>query len=228
MENKLIEATGLRKVYKLPGESIEALKGISFSVNQGEFVTIMGPSGAGKTTLLNLVGCLDGLTDGSLKVLGKDLYRLKEKDLYHIRRKNIGFVFQEFFLIPSLTSLENVEMAMYFTRTNHNKEKAGDILNKVGLGHRLSHLPNELSGGEMQRVAIARALAISPKLLLADEPTGNLDSKNAQNIFNLLRQINTDEKVMVLVATHNVKLGNQADRVIRMLNGNIESDETIN
>lgn len=228
MENNMIQATKLRKIYKLPGENIEALKGISFNVEPGEFVTIMGPSGAGKTTLLNLVGCLDSLTDGNLEVMGNNLSKLKEKDLYRIRRKGIGFIFQEFFLIPSITALENVEMAMYFTRTNHNKGKAVDILNKVGLGHRLNHLPNELSGGEMQRVAIARALAVSPKILLADEPTGNLDTKNAQNIFNLLRQISTDEKVTVLVATHNVKLGNQADRVIHLLNGNIEKDEMIN
>ena len=185
----------------------------------------MGPSGAGKTTLLNLIGCLDSLSDGRLTVLGHELAGIKERGLSRIRQKNIGFVFQEFLLLSSLTALENVEMAMYFARTDKNRGKAIKILERVGLGHRLNHLPHELSGGEMQRVAIARALAISPRILLADEPTGNLDTKNAQSIFDLLREINREEEVTVLVATHNVKLGNQADRIIHLLNGNIQEDE---
>jgi ABC-type lipoprotein export system ATPase subunit len=225
MVENVIKAEELKKIYKLPGEDIAAIKGISFNIEQGEFVTLMGPSGAGKTTLLNLIGCLDSLSSGKLIVLGNDLSEVKERDLSRIRRKNIGFVFQEFLLLSSLTALENVEMAMYFTRTDKNREKAIQILERVGLGHRLNHLPHELSGGEMQRVAIARALAISPKILLADEPTGNLDTKNAQSIFDLLRQLNSEARVTVLVATHNVKLGNQANRIIHLLNGNIERDE---
>jgi len=225
MAENVIKADELKKIYQLPGEHISALKGISFNVEQGEFVTIMGPSGAGKTTLLNLIGCLDSLSDGRLTVLGHELAGIKERGLSRIRQKNIGFVFQEFLLLSSLTALENVEMAMYFARTDKNRGKAIKILERVGLGHRLNHLPHELSGGEMQRVAIARALAISPRILLADEPTGNLDTKNAQSIFDLLREINREEEVTVLVATHNVKLGNQADRIIHLLNGNIQEDE---
>jgi putative ABC transport system ATP-binding protein len=227
MEDAIIRADKLKKIYRLPGEDITAIKGISFSVNSGEFVTIMGPSGAGKTTLLNLIGCLDSLSDGGLEVLGNNLSGLREKELSRIRRRNIGFVFQEFFLIPSLTALENLEIATYFTRSNHNRERSVNLLERVGLGHRLHHLPHELSGGEMQRVAIARALAVSPKILLADEPTGNLDTKNAQNIFDLLKQMNTEEDVTVLVATHDIKLGSQANRVIHLLNGNVEKDERV-
>lgn len=221
----IIKANNLIKFYKTPGGEIIALKGISFSVKQGEFVTIMGPSGAGKTTLLNLIGCLDTLSDGFLNVLGNELSRLKENDLATIRRRNIGFIFQDFLLVPSLTALENVEMAMYFAKADNNRDKAVELLKKVGLEHRLNHLPNELSGGEMQRVAIARALSISPKILLADEPTGNLDSKNAQKIFDLLQQLCADNSLTVLMATHNTKLGSQSRRIIHIKNGNIERDE---
>jgi len=224
MEN-IIEVGNLKKTYKLPGEEINALKGISFNVKQGEFVAIMGPSGAGKTTLLNLIGGLDNLSSGELRLLGNELSKLKEKDLSRIRRKSIGFVFQDFLLIPSLTALENVEMAMYLAKMGVNREIATSILKKIGLEHRLRHLPQELSGGEMQRVAIARALAISPKVLLADEPTGNLDTKNSQNIFDLLKQLNEEEGLTVLMATHNTKLGSQTKRVIHLLDGNIEEDQ---
>lgn len=225
MEN-IIEVGNLKKTYKLPGEEINALKGISFNVKQGEFVAIMGPSGAGKTTLLNLIGGLDNLSSGELRILGNELSKLKEKDLSRIRRKSIGFVFQDFLLIPSLTALENVEMAMYLAKMGVNREIAArSILKKIGLEHRLRHLPQELSGGEMQRVAIARALAISPKVLLADEPTGNLDTKNSQNIFDLLKQLNEEEGLTVLMATHNTKLGSQSKRVIHLLDGNIEEDQ---
>lgn len=222
---EIIKSENLTKTYKLPGGDINALKEINFNIRRGEFVVIMGPSGAGKTTLLNLIGCLDNISKGSLKVLGKELSGLKEKNLASIRQKNIGFVFQDFLLIPSLTALENLEMAMYFARTKPDHQKAMNILNRVGLGHRLGHLPNELSGGEMQRVAIARSLAISPDILLADEPTGNLDVKNSQNIFELLQEINEEEGVTVLMATHNAKLGGQSKRVIHLSNGNIQDDE---
>ncbi len=221
----IIKADNLKKSYRTPGNEILALKGISFSVKQGEFVTIMGPSGAGKTTLLNLIGCLDTSSGGFLNVLGNELSSLKESSLSIIRRKNIGFIFQDFLLIPSLTALENVEMAMYLAKVEVNRDKAVELLKKVGLENRLNHLPNELSGGEMQRVAIARALGISPKILLADEPTGNLDSKNSQKIFDLLQQLSADDSLTVLMATHNIQLGRQSKRIIHLRNGNIERDE---
>jgi putative ABC transport system ATP-binding protein len=227
MEERIIDASKLRKVYKLPAEEITALKDINFQIEQGEFVTIMGPSGAGKTTLLNLIGCLDGLSAGKLEVMGHNLSLLKEGSLPKIRRKNIGFVFQEFFLISSLTTMENVELALYFARVPQNQKKVVHLLDKIGLGHRLNHLPHELSGGEMQRAAIARALITSPKILLADEPTGNLDTKNAQSIFDLFRQFNREEGVTTLIATHNIKLGSQADRIIHLVDGKIDKDERV-
>lgn len=226
METYIIETENLTKTYKLPGEEIKALRGINFGIKQGEFVSIMGPSGSGKTTLMNLLGCLDSPTSGELSILGKKVSNLKEKDISDLRRKNIGFIFQNFYLIPSISALENVEMAMYFARKGVNRKYAISILEKVGLGHRLKHLPNKLSGGEMQRVAIARALAISPKILLADEPTGNLDTKNAQDIFNLLKQVN-EEGITILMVTHNVKLGNQCKRAIFMADGNIQEDNNL-
>jgi putative ABC transport system ATP-binding protein len=223
MEENIIQTENLTKIYKLPGEEVRALNGVNFSIKQGDFVSIMGPSGSGKTTLMNMLGCLDSPTSGELTILGHSVSRLKEKDVSDIRRKNIGFVFQDFYLIPSLSTLENVEMAMYFSRKGVDRSQAINILEKVGLSHRLKHLPNKLSGGEMQRIAIARALAISPKILLADEPTGNLDSKNTQNIFGLLKQLN-EEGLTILMVTHNIKLGTQCKRTIYMADGNIEED----
>lgn len=225
MENYLIRADKLKKIYKLPGEEIVALKGINFSIKQGEFVSIVGPSGAGKTTLLNLIGCLDSASSGSLTVLGKELLGLKERNFPVLRRKNIGFVFEEFFLISSLTAFENVELARHFARLSFQSGKTKDFLAKVGLTQRMNHLPRELSGGEMQRVAIARAIATSPKILLADEPTGNLDTKNAQIIFNIFRQLKEKEGITVVIATHNRKLAYQADRSLHLVDGNIVNEE---
>lgn len=228
MEEYIIKAQGLKKIYRLPAEEIIALKEIDFAVKKGEFVTIMGPSGAGKTTLLNLIGCLDVLTLGDLEVLGHNISKIKEKKLTNLRRGNIGFVFQEFFLISSLTALENVELPLYFTKSRNKREKAVKFLKDVGLEHRLNHFPSELSGGEIQRVAIARALVTEPAIVLADEPTGNLDTKNTREIFNLFRQFNQEEKITILVATHNVKLGYKSDRVIQLRDGRIEKDESVN
>jgi len=223
----MVKAEKLTKIYKLPGEDIVALKGIDFEINEGEFVSIMGPSGAGKTTLLNLIGCLDGVTGGKLKLMGHELSSLTEKQLSYLRRGNIGFVFQDFFLISSLTALENVKAALVFARIKDKDERAVQILERLGLGKRLHHYPEELSGGELQRVAIARALVISPKIILADEPTGNLDTKNALLIYEIFQQINREEKITIIAATHNVKLGYLANRVIHLVDGYIEKDERL-
>jgi putative ABC transport system ATP-binding protein len=225
MDEPIIRAENLRKVYALPGEQIAALQGVSVDVYQGDFIAIMGPSGSGKTTLLDILGCLDSLTSGSLTVLGHDLSHSKEKHLPNIRRKNIGFVFQDFFLIPTLTALENVELPLYFAKIPHNRERSVQLLKKVGMEHRINHLPKQMSGGEMQRVAIARALATSPKIVLADEPTGNLDTKKSHEIFSLFRTLNQEEGVTILVVTHDRKLGQQADRVIHLEDGKIVSEE---
>jgi len=224
----VVEAQKLRKVYKNPAEDIIALKDISFEIKKGEFVSILGPSGAGKTTLLNLIGCLDGLSSGKLKVLGHELSSAKEKILPNIRRGNIGFIFQDFLLIPSLTALENVALPAYFARLSQNMGRTEKFLDRVGLAKRINHFPQELSGGERQRVAIARALATSPKIILADEPTGNLDTKNAQSIFDIFKELSREEAVTVVVATHNVKLAYQADKIIHLMDGVVEKEEIAN
>ncbi len=227
MSECIVRGKKLKKIYRLPAEDIVALKGIDFEIQKGEFVAVIGPSGAGKTTLLNLIGCLDGVSSGNLEVLGYDLSKAKEKHLPKIRRKNIGFIFQEFYLIPSLTALENVELSLHFSRLPKENGRATEILKSVGLGKRINHFPRELSGGEMQRVAIARALITSPEILLADEPTGNLDTRNTQGIFSLFRELNQTEGITIVVATHNIKFGYQSDKVIHLVDGNIDREERI-
>jgi ABC-type lipoprotein export system ATPase subunit len=227
MEELVVKASKLKKVYSFEAEAIVALKEIDVRIRRGEFVTIMGPSGAGKTTFLNLVGCLDIPSSGELEVLGFSPAELKETKLSRMRIANIGFVFEEFFLIPSLNVLENVQLPLVFAGNSRNNTRPKQLLERVGLSHRLNHLPKELSGGELQRVAVARALVNSPEILLADEPTGNLDTKNARELFMLFRDLNKKEGVTILVATHNVKLGYQADRVIHLSDGKIEKDESL-
>jgi len=221
----IIKTEKVTKIYKLSAENIYAVNGVDAEVNSGEFIAIMGPSGSGKTTLLDIVGCLDTISGGKLEVFGRDVSRISERKLVNIRRGNIGFIFQEFLLVPSLTALENVELPLLFARRRQEKEKSMRLLEKVGLGHRINHLPKELSGGERQRVAIARALVISPKLLIADEPTGNLDTKSAQEIFDTFKRLNKEEALTIVVATHNQKLGSQANRVIYLQDGKVISKD---
>jgi len=221
MAEYVIRAKGLSKIYKLTAEEIRAVRAIDLDVKQGDFLAIMGPSGSGKTTLLDVMGCLDRISGGKLEVLGKDVSNAKESVLVNMRRKGLGFVFQDFLLIQSLTALENVELPLYFSRIPHERKRSEELLDKVGLGHRMNHLPKELSGGERQRVAIARALVTAPKILLADEPTGNLDTKSAQEIFNLFKNLSEKEGLTIMVATHNPKLGSQANRIIYLQDGKI-------
>ncbi|MDI6808681.1 MAG: ABC transporter ATP-binding protein [Candidatus Eisenbacteria bacterium] len=225
MNETLIRAERITKVYRLPAEEIKAVRDIDLEIRAGEFVAIMGPSGSGKTTLLDILGCLDKISGGKLQVLGKDVSNIPENSLVNVRRRNIGFVFQEFLLIPTLTALENVELPLLFARSPQEREKAKSVLEKVGLGHRINHLPKELSGGERQRVAIARALVTSPKLLLADEPTGNLDTKSGQEIFDIFRDLNQKDGLTIVVTTHNNKLGSQANRIIYLKDGVVVSKE---
>ncbi|HQP09861.1 MAG TPA: ABC transporter ATP-binding protein [Candidatus Omnitrophota bacterium] len=220
MNPTVITARGIKKIYRLPAEDIYAVNHIDLEIRRGDYVALMGPSGSGKTTLLDILGCMDSPTQGDLTVLGHDVSGKKEGRLVHVRRGNIGFVFQDFLLIPTLTALENVEMPLYFARKPIEREKCVGILKKVGLGHRIDHLPKQMSGGEKQRVAIARALVASPAILIADEPTGNLDSKNSQEIFEVLRKLN-DEGLTIIVATHDEQLGKQAQRVIHLTDGKI-------
>jgi putative ABC transport system ATP-binding protein len=225
MNEVLISAEKVSKTYKLPAEEVRAVRNIDLQVRAGEFVAIMGPSGSGKTTLLDILGCLDRISSGRLQVLGKDVSGVKENSLVNMRRRNIGFVFQEFLLIPTLTAVENVELPLLFSGLPQGREKAELILYKLGLGKRINHLPRELSGGERQRVAIARALVTSPKLLLADEPTGNLDIRTGQQIFDILKELNREEGLTIVLTTHNNKLGSQAGRIIYLKDGGIVSRE---
>jgi len=227
MREYVIRASKLKKEYSSVSQRIIALKEIDIEIKRSEFVTIMGPSGAGKTTFLNLVGCLDRHTSGKLDILGCDPTEFNEEKLSRIRVEKIGFVFEDFFLISFLNALENVQLPLIFARNYKNNNRPIDLLKRVGLSHRLTHFPNELSGGELQRVAVARALANNPEVLLADEPTGNLDTKNAQELFSLFRNLNREEGLTIVVATHNVKLGYSADRVVHLNDGKIEKDESL-
>jgi len=228
MNDILIKADKINKTYKLFAEEINAVKNLDLEISRGELIAIMGPSGSGKTTLLDILGCLDRVSSGKLKVLNNDVSTLKESSLVKIRRVNIGFVFQEFLLIPTLTALENVELPLLFAKLPQERKIAVNLLQKVGLGSRVNHLPKQLSGGERQRVAIARALITSPKILFADEPTGNLDSKSGQQIFDIFKELNQKDGLTIVLTTHNYKLGLQAKRIIFLKDGRIVSKEESN
>lgn len=218
----IIEAEGLSKVYLRGKEKIHALGGIDLSIVKGEFVSVMGPSGSGKTTLLNLLSCLDTATSGSLRIKKRDVGGLPENKLVKFRREYMGFVFQQFFLLPTLTVHENVGLPLLFRKKRTESSKIESILKTVGLEDRADHLPSQLSGGEMQRVAIGRALINEPEIIFADEPTGNLDSTTGKAIFHLFRNLNQKNITMVVV-THNQELAETADRIIHLLDGKILS-----
>jgi len=216
----IIEARNLTKVYRRGREEIHALKNVDFHVDKGELVSIIGPSGSGKTALLNVLGCLDTPSSGSLLLNGIETNGKKESDLVKLRRDNIGFVFQQFYLIPTLTARENIELPLLFSRKNGNKSRIDDVLQMVGLSDRGDHLPGQLSGGEMQRVAIGRALINDPKIILADEPTGNLDSATSKMIFQLFQQLNRQGLTLIIV-THNIDLARQAQKIYTLRDGQI-------
>lgn len=221
MSKLVVKAEKLTKTYKLLAEEIAAVNQVDLEIKSGEFISIMGPSGSGKTTLLDMIGCLDHSTSGRLQILGEDVSKMKESRLVKIRRGQIGFVFQDFSLIPTLTALENVQLASHFAGLSQDASVSTRLLDKVGLGRRINHLPKQMSGGEKQRVAIARALVTEPKFLVADEPTGHLDSKNAKEILDVFKQLNNEEKLTIIVATHNEKLGRQTDRAVYLQDGKI-------
>ena len=216
----IIEAKSLVKTYRRGREEIHALRNVDFHVNEGEFVSIIGPSGSGKTALLNVLGCLDSPTSGSLRLNGTETWGLKESGLVKLRRENIGFVFQQFYLMPTLTARENIELPLLFSKKNRNKSRIDEVLEMVGLSERGDHLPSQLSGGEMQRVAIGRALINDPRIILADEPTGNLDSATSQMIFDLFLELNRKGLTLVIV-THNLDLARQAQKMYTLRDGQI-------
>ena len=216
----VVSGRALCKVYQRGREAVRALDNVSFNVQPGEFVAIVGPSGAGKSTLLNLIGCMDVPTSGTLQLLGKPVQNLSEKERTRLRREHLGFVFQNFGLLPTLTVAENVGLPAFFAGTARNGQ-CDDLLVKVGLQFRRNHRPHELSGGEMQRASIARALINKPSLLLADEPTGNLDSATGEIIVELFERLNR-EGLTIIVVTHNPTLAQAAHRQIELVDGRIE------
>jgi len=221
-----VETEGLTKYYWMGKEKVVALDGVDLQIEEGEFISIVGPSGSGKSTLLNILGCLDSPTKGEVFLDGAQVDYRNKKSLVMLRRKFVGFVFQTFNLIPALNALENVEYPMYFNKPlksrSERKEKAMKLLELVGLEKRANHLPSELSGGEQQRIAIARALANDPKLILADEPTGNLDSVTGRSILNLLNLLNKEEGKTIIMVTHDLESAKRMSTVIRILDGRIQ------
>jgi len=226
MNNEVIRLVDITRYFKVGMEEVRALRGVSLVINKNEFVALMGPSGSGKSTLMNLLGCLDTPTSGQYFLNDNDVSKLDDNDLAEIRNKEIGFIFQTFNLLPRSTALENVMLPLVyagFSKTER-QEKATKTLADVGLGDRMNHKPNELSGGQRQRVATARALVNNPSLILADEPTGNLDSKTSDEIMGLLEDIHKAGNTIILV-THEESIARYAHRIVRLIDGKIASDE---
>jgi putative ABC transport system ATP-binding protein len=220
----IIRARGVRRVYRLEGEEVHALRGVDLDVVRGEYLSIMGPSGSGKSTLFNMIGGLDRPTEGEILLDGQDIATLTERKLAWLRCNRIGYVFQTFNLLPTLTALENVRLPLIFSGLTlpESTERAARTLERVGLGHRLGHKPGELSGGQQQRVACARALVNHPAVILADEPTGNLDLKTGEEILALLRELQRERGTTVVCATHDMKMLAASDRVVWIRDGQIE------
>lgn len=225
MAESVITLDNVKKIYSVGDSTVYALRGVSFDIKQGEFVTIMGPSGSGKSTCMNMVGCLDRPSEGIVKINGRETAKMNERDLAVLRNQTVGFVFQQYFLLPSMTVLENVMLPLRYAGIDKRmrRELAEEALEKVGLGQRIHHHPYELSGGQKQRVAIARATVTKPKIILADEPTGALDSKTSRAVMNLFWEINGTGTTVVIV-THDPRVGASSKRCIKILDGTIQSD----
>lgn len=219
-DHPVIELTGARKTYRTGSVEFEALRGVDLRIERGEYVAIVGPSGSGKSTLMNILGCLDTVTEGEYRLAGEDVEQLDEEQLAEVRNRRIGFVFQQFHLLPALTALRNVELPLQYRRvpTAERRARATEALERVGLGDRLHNRPGELSGGQQQRVAVARALVGNPDLLLADEPTGNLDSTSTRDVLALLDELHAQGRSIVLI-THEHDVAARAGRVVRVLDG---------
>ena len=225
MKEIIIQGRGLKRYYERGSETVKALDGVDIDVHTAEMISVLGPSGSGKTTLINLLSCLDAPTEGTLTVAGKQVAGMSEEHLTEVRRGVLGFIFQKFYLLPTLTVAENVELPLIFLDQKRDRAATMGVLNEVGLGDRAGHLPRELSGGQMQRVAIARALIIKPKVLIADEPTGNLDKANGEAIFKLFQRLVSEQGLTVIVTTHNLALGYLADRIVTLEDGRILKEE---
>lgn len=223
----LIELRSIGKTYKSAGLDVEVLKDVSLRIEEGEYVSIIGPSGAGKSTLMTIMGCLGLPTQGIYILDGEEVGQVGDRELSRIRNEKIGFVFQAFHLLPGVTAIDNVMMPLLYARKvpNDAKQRAKTVLEKVGLGHRMTHTPGQLSGGEQQRVTIARSLINNPKILLADEPTGNLDSKTGAEIMKTFDRLNREEGTTIILITHDREVALHAQRIITIKDGQIESDQ---
>ncbi len=223
----MINLDGISKVYTMGRRQLEVLRGIDLEIADGEMVALMGPSGSGKTTMLNIIGCLDQPTAGSYHLDGAEVSRLNSGELAEVRGRKIGFVFQTFNLLPQLSAQGNVELGLKYSRNgNHNKERALAALTRVGLADRAGHRPTELSGGEQQRVAIARALAKDPPLVLADEPTGNLDSHSGEEVMSTLTDLHAEQAITLIIITHDANVAGRCQRVVNIMDGEIVDPET--
>jgi len=223
----VIEAEGLTKVYRMGRTEVHALRGVDLTVAEGEMVAIMGPSGSGKSTLMNILGCLDRPTSGRYRLAGQDVSRLKDDQLATIRGRQIGFVFQNFNLLPWATALENVELPLLYTGASRRRQRAQAALEAVGLADRVRHRPAEMSGGEQQRVAIARALVNEPSIILADEPTGNLDSKTGDEVLEILTTLHRERGLTLVIVTHDPRVAARTERIIHLLDGRVEREERL-
>ncbi|NPA13492.1 MAG: ABC transporter ATP-binding protein [Aquificae bacterium] len=222
MNEPLLKAENIVKEYKAETHTVYALKGVSLSIMEGEMVALMGPSGSGKSTLLHILGGIDIPTSGKVFIQGKDIFSMDDKTLARFRNKNIGFVFQFHYLLPEFTAVENVMIPLQIYSNREPRKEAEEILTKLGLKDRLDHKPSQLSGGEQQRVAIARAIIGKPKLLLADEPTGNLDGENTKRVMEILKQLNKENKMGMVIATHDREVAEYCDRIIFLKDGIIQ------
>ena len=220
----MIELKGIEKHYRRGAEDVRALRGVDLSVDKEELLAITGPSGAGKTTLLHILGCLDQPTHGEVLIDGIDASRMPEAEVVKLRRDKIGFVFQQFYLIPGLSVYDNIALPLLFSKKPATPEKITRLAQMVGLEHRLDHNPSQLSGGEMQRTAIARGLVNEPEILLADEPTGNLDSENSEKIFEILRSLRQNGLTIVMI-THNPDLAARANRIVHIKDGLVHTED---
>lgn len=225
MSETVVKLDKVVKTYFMGDNQVQALRGISFEIEQGEFTAIMGPSGSGKSTFMNMIGCLDRPSSGLVAINGRETALMNEKELAQLRNITIGFVFQQYHLIPAMTVLENVMLPLKYQKVDKGErlERAKEALKAVGLGERLNHRPHELSGGQKQRVAIARAMITRPKILLADEPTGALDSETGVQVMELFREINKTNGTTVIIVTHDPRIGNSVERCIKIFDGLIES-----